>query len=111
MRVLLDEQLPVDLAKNLAEHDVRSVKDEDWKGLSNGELLARAEDAGFQVFVTSDRNLQHQQDLSRTTLGVVVLMAPTNKLEDLRPLIPRALEAMTRISSGKAIRIEPEVDL
>jgi hypothetical protein len=57
-------------------------------GLKNGELLRRAADAGFEVFVTADRNLEFQQNLSQTRLGVILLVAPSNALEDLLPLVP-----------------------
>ena len=65
MRVLLDEQLPRRLVRELTGHDVRTVQQQGWAGLQNGELLRRAADEGFQVFLTGDRNLQFQQNLAR----------------------------------------------
>ncbi len=58
MRVLLDEQLPRHLAREIGGHDVSTVQQRGWAGLKNGELLRVAADAGFEVLVTADRNLQ-----------------------------------------------------
>jgi Domain of unknown function (DUF5615) len=75
VRVLLDEQLPRPLARELAGHDVRTVQQEGWAGLKNGELLRRAVADDFEVFVTSDQNLEFQQNLANVRIGVVVLIA------------------------------------
>ena len=69
MRVLLDEQLPRHLARDLTAHQVRTVQQEGWTGLKNGELLQRAANSGFDVFVTADQNLEFQQNLTRPPLG------------------------------------------
>lgn len=105
MLVLLDEQLPRHLARDLTGHQVRTVQQEGWAGLKNGELLQRAADGGFDVFVTADQNLEFQQNLSRARLGVVVLVAPSTALEDLRPLVPAALAGIVRVRSGEVIRV------
>lgn len=105
MRVLLDEQLPRQLARHLVGHQVRTVQQESWAGLSNGALLSRAEVAGFSVFVTGDRNLGYQQNLATRKLGVVVLAAASNALEDLLPLVPRALTAINDVRPGQLIRV------
>ena len=65
-----------------------------WVGLKNGALLTQAEDAGFSVFVTGDQNLEFQQNISNRRLGVVVLCATSNALEDLLPLVPAGLTAI-----------------
>jgi len=65
MRVLLDEQLPRHLTREISGHDVRTVQQCGWAGFKNGELLRVAADAGFEVLVTADRNLQFQQNLSQ----------------------------------------------
>ena len=64
-----------------------------WASKSNGELLALAA-ADFDVFLTSDRNLSHQQNLSAFDIAVVVLVAASNRIDDLRPLVPRILEVL-----------------
>ena len=106
MRVLLDEQLPRHLARELHGHTVSTVQQEGWAGLKNGELLRRAADAGFEVFVTADRNFQFQQNLSRTRPGVVLLVAPSNALEDLLPLMPGLLDAIPKSETVKLQRVE-----
>ena len=93
MLVLLDEQLPRHLAREIGGHNVSTVQQRGWAGLKNGELLRVAADAGFEVLVTADRNLQFQQNLSQSRLGIILLIAPSNALEDLRPLVPKLLAA------------------
>ena len=93
MLVLLDEQLPRHLAREIGGHNVSTVQQRGWAGLKNGELLRVAADAGFEVLVTADRNLQFQQNLSLAQLGIVLFVAPSNALEDLRPLVPKLLAA------------------
>ena len=106
MRVLLDEQLPRQLAPLLKGHDVRTVQQESWAGLKNGPLLTAAEASAFAVLVTGDQNIQFQQNLSRRRLGVVVLCAASNALEDLLPLVPAALTAIENVRPGQVVRIE-----
>jgi predicted nuclease of predicted toxin-antitoxin system len=105
VRLLLDEQLPRHLARHLTGHQVRTVQQEGWAGVKNGVLLQRAEEAGFDVFVTADQNLEFQQVLSRARLGVVVLAARSLALEDLQPLVPAALAAIGRVGPGEVIRV------
>ena len=105
MRVLLDEQLPRQLASHLTGHDVRTVQQQSWAGLKNGALLDEAERTGFSVLVTGDQNLEHQQNMTKRALGVVVLAAASNALEDLLPLVAAALAAINIIQPGQVIRI------
>ena len=105
MRVLLDEQLPRQLARYLLGHDVRTVQQQSWAGLKNGALLAAAEAAGFSVLVTGDQNLEHQQNMTKRKLGIVVLGAASNALEDLLPLIAASLAAIDSVQPGQVIRV------
>jgi len=75
VRVLLDEQLPRQLARELTGHDVRTVQQQGWAGLRNGELLRRAAEDGFEVFVTADQNIAFQQNLTGSPLRVIALTA------------------------------------
>lgn len=106
MRILLDEQLPRQLAPYLIGHDARTVQQESWAGLKNGVLLTSAEAAGFDIFLTGDQNLEFQQNISKRRLKVIVLCAASNALEDLVPLIPRALAAIEAIQPGRVVRVE-----
>ena len=93
MRVLLDECLPRRLKRQLAGHEARTAPEMGWATKRNGELLALAV-GEFDVFLTADRNLSYQQDLSSFDIAVVVLIARSNRLDDLRPLVPRVLEIL-----------------
>ena len=85
--ILLDEQLPRQLARHLVGHNVRTVQQQSWAGLKNGVLLGKAEVAGFAVLVTGDQSLEHQQNLTTRKLGIVVLGGTSNALEDLLPTL------------------------
>ena len=61
------------LAKHLVGHDVRTVQQQSWAGLKNGVLLGRAEAAGFAVMITGDQNIEYQQNIAKSKLGIVVL--------------------------------------
>jgi hypothetical protein len=104
VRVLLDESLPVDLAEELPGHQVETVRGHGWVGFLNGDLLRRAR-ADFDVFVTMDRNLPHQQNLVAIGMAVVLVLAKSNRLSDLRPLIPAILEAIAAIKPGELRRV------
>ena len=71
-----------------------------WTAIRNGELLALAS-VNFDVFVTVDRNLAFQQRLRTFSIAVIVLQAKTNRLSDLRPLIPRLLPAIETAQRGE----------
>ena len=93
MRVLLDESLPHDLVPPLVGHDVQTVQGRGWSGTKNGALLTLAE-AEFDVFVTADRNIPHQQNLTAFDLRIIILAAPRNRIDDIRPLLPTLLQAI-----------------
>ena len=100
MRVLLDECIDQRLAADIAGHEVKTVPQAGWASVSNGELLALAQ-SQFDVFVTVDRNLSFQQRLPRFSIAVVVLRAASNRLADLRPLIPALLDAIPTAKRGE----------
>ena len=105
MRILLDEQLPTRLARHLAGHDAWTVQQEGWSGLKNGALLRTATANGFDVFLTADQNLPFQQNLAKMELRVIVLVAPSNTLEDLMPLVPAVLQTIEHIQPGQVVRV------
>lgn len=104
MRVLLDESLPHDLRPLILGHEVHTVQGRGWAGTKNGALLALAA-AEFDVFVTADRNLPYQQDLRRVPLGVVILTAHPNRIQELRPLIPQLTDAIASVKPGEVIPV------
>jgi hypothetical protein len=87
VRVLLDEHLPIRVAPKLVGHSVSTVQGEGWSGTQNGALLAKAVDAGFDVLVTNDKSIEYQQNIAKLPLAFVVFGAPSNKIEDLEPLV------------------------
>lgn len=104
MRILLDESLPAELALELPGHDVRTVREMGWSGLKNGDLLARSA-TRFDAFVTADQNLRYQQNLSTLPIAVAVLAAKSNRIEDLRPLLPELLASFAAISPRMIVQI------
>lgn len=104
MKVLLDECLPRKLKGELPGHTVATVPEMGWAGTKNGALLRLAETA-FEVFITADQNVEYQQNLRSGVLAVVVLVASSNRLETLRPLMPRVTAALLTISPGALIHI------
>ncbi len=73
MRILFDQDTPAPLRHRFAHHDVTTAHELGWSTLTNGELLAAAEDQGYQVLVTTDTNLKYQQNLAARRIAVVVL--------------------------------------
>jgi hypothetical protein len=76
-----------------------------WKGVKNGRLLDLAEQADFEVFITMDRKLPDQQNISNRSLGVIVLLAPDNQEETILPMDSAILTALQEISPGTSIQI------
>src|SRR5689334_2990925 len=104
MNVLLDECLPRKLKRELADHRVVTVPEMGWASIKNGALLRLAESV-FDIFVTADQNLQYQQNLHSTVLGIIVLVAPNTRFDTLKPLMPRVLQALLTIQPGDIVRI------
>lgn len=99
MRVFLDECVDWRLSRDIVGHEVKTAREMGWTSIRNGELLALA--AGvFDVFVTVDRNLAFQQNIASLPIPVVVLRAPTNRLLDLRQLVPELLAAIASARPG-----------
>src|SRR6266571_3093298 len=99
MRLLLDENLDWRLRRDLLDHQVESVPLIGWAGIENGELLRKAVEAGFDVLMTMDSNMVHQQNTgqyqSRSSLR-----AASNRLADTRPLMPALLALLPNIKPG-----------
>ena len=104
MRVLLDENVPHDLKAALIGHDVVTVQGLGWSGTLNGELLKRATGT-TDAFVTLDRKLEHQNDLSVLPFGVVMIRARSSKMQDLMPLVPAILGALASLKPGQVASV------
>ena len=105
MRVILDECVPRPLKRYVKGHEVTTVQERGWAGLKNGPLLRLMREAGVEAFVTTDRNLEYQQNVAAAGFAVVVLVAVTNTLEDLLPLGPALLEALEQPRPGQVTRV------
>jgi hypothetical protein len=71
-----------------------------WTGIQNGELLAKAAEAGFDVLVTMDSNMVHQQNIGKYNIAVVALKARSNRLADTRPLMPALIASLPQLKLG-----------
>jgi hypothetical protein len=103
MRVLRDECVPRPLRRELAEHDVKTVQEVGWAGTRNGALLKLVRQAGLDAFVTADRRIEHQQNIAAAQVPLVVLVAASNRLQALLPLIPQLKNAIARVKPGDVI--------
>jgi predicted nuclease of predicted toxin-antitoxin system len=105
MRVLLDEQLDRRLRLLFApEFQVSTVLEQGWSGMDD-EALLRAAQNEFDVLVTMDRGIPHQQNVRDISLGVIVVRAFSNRRRDVAPLIPRVNEALRIVGPGQVLEI------
>jgi len=102
MKLLLDECVTNYLKPEFVGHDVSTIDDAGFKGLKNGKLLEAAA-ASFDVLVTVDQNLRFQQNLKNLSISILVLKARRSAYPFLKPLIPKALEALENIQIGDVV--------
>lgn len=92
MKILFDQGIPVPLRRHLIEHTVKTAYEEGWSDLSNGDLLNAAEESGYNLFVTTDQNLRHQQNLRERQIAIVVLLSTSwprirRRVDEIREVI------------------------
>lgn len=104
MRLLLDESVPRRLGQALRNHEIKTVVEMGWSGIKNGHLLALAA-SSFDVFITVDKNLPYQQNLSDLPIAVVVLDAYSNELPALLPLVPQLEQILTTITPRTYVKV------
>ncbi len=102
--ILLDECLPRKLKFELSPHTALTVTEVGWPGVRNGALLRLAE-GEFDLFLTVDRNLRHQQNIADYDIAIIVVTAKNNKVETLRPLIRLILEEVEAIRPGTVVLV------
>lgn len=105
MRLLLDECVPRRLKRDFVGQEVLTIDEAGFKGLKNGNLIRSASEF-FEVLITVDKNIQHQQNKDNLTIAIIILSAKSNRYESLSPLIPEALKALGNIKIGEIIIIE-----
>ena len=98
MRVLFDSATPVPIRRFLTDHAVRTAAEQQWATLKNGELLSAAEQAGFDVFLTTDKNIRHQQNLAGLKISIVVIGC--QQWPALQPHIDRVVAAVNAATPG-----------
>lgn len=104
MRLLLDECIDRRLARELGKHEIKTVPQMGWAGVKDRELLALAE-SEFDCFITVDRNLPFEQNLSQLAIAVIILKARSNRIADLKPLAPKILEVLGTARTGQATTV------
>ena len=104
MQILLDESLPRRLSRLLADHEVRTVAQMGWSGLTNGKLLAEAASA-FDVVLTADQNIEFQQNLEDLPVAVIVLASSSNRMESLEHLVPLVLKTLSHLQARQFVRL------
>jgi len=108
MRILFDQATPVPLRPSLVGHTVRTAAEEGWEKLSNGDLLRAAEEKGFNLLLTTDKNMPYQQNLAGRSIGVVVLSVQA--WHQLRPYAQLVVDAVSAARPGEFTRVEIPAD-
>jgi hypothetical protein len=105
MRILLDECVPRPLRDEFPGHDIVTVPEMGWSGKKNGELLTLMSQSRFEVLLTTDKNLRHQQNLSHYGIAIVVMLAHSNRLDDLVQLVPDVEMAFSGLRPGTLVEV------
>jgi len=101
MKILLDENIPIKLKDNLGENEVFTVRYMNWNSVKNGALLKLAIENSFDIFITSDKNLQYQQNIKNIRITIIILDVLLLKWSFIQPLIPKIIELLTNYEKDK----------
>lgn len=104
MRILFDQGTPVPISGYLSSHVVGISADLGWDQLSNGELLAVAERSGYELLLTTDKNLRYQQNLTERTIAIVVI--GHSQWPALKPHVQRVVEAVNAAAPGSYAEVD-----
>jgi predicted nuclease of predicted toxin-antitoxin system len=106
MKLLIDECLPAALQGSLTSlgHECQTVRKAGFGSKKNGELLALAE-GQWNVLLTSDRNIKHQQNMSGRSVSILILCAKSNRMKDLLPIMPACAQALLSIQPGQVVEV------
>ena len=105
MRLLLDECIDEGFRHHFTSHDCQTCRYAGLTGLANGALLAAADQAGFEVLITVDQHMPHQQSLRGRSIALLVVRARTTNLDELLVLLPDVLTALENLKPGEAVRV------
>jgi hypothetical protein len=104
MRIILDECLPRRLLRDIPDHMVTTVPKQGWAAITNGSLLELIEPE-FDVFITMDSNIVHQQNLDGLHVCLIVLHGPNSRYETLQPLLPQIRDAIVKAKPGSVFHL------
>ena len=105
MRILIDHNLDWRLKNYVPGHEVKTVVEMGWSDLLNGELLDQAIQARFDVLLTGDSNIKHQQNLSSRPIAIVILRAVNNRLNTHIPMMSKVARVISTIKPGQLAEI------
>jgi len=106
MKLLLDESVPRRLASSFPESfTVHTVQQMGWAGTGNGLLLSLAAGKDFDAFLTVDRGIKHQQNVSDLPLPVIIMLGVRNRLAELQPLVPGVMEVLAGSLQRRIYRV------
>jgi predicted nuclease of predicted toxin-antitoxin system len=106
MKVLLDENLPEELKPDLRSHEVYTVREMNWKGKKNGVLMMLLDQEKFDVLLTADKNLRHQQNFAKYSVIILLLDIRQNTYPAIQKIIPRILQVFRAKLTQKITIIE-----
>jgi hypothetical protein len=104
MLILFDQGTPVGIRDSLPGHVIKTARQQGWSTLLNGELLRAAEEAGFDVLLTTDKNLAHQQNLSNRKIAIVAL--GRSRWSFIQPMLPQIASAVSAARPGSYTLVE-----
>lgn len=108
MKILLDENIPIELKNNFenSAYEIFTVRDNGWEGKKNGELLKLMVENGFDVLVSIDKNIDKQQNITKYPLTLIILNALNNKIQTLSPFLPKIKELLNSELRKGIIKVE-----
>jgi hypothetical protein len=106
MRILIDECIDERFRNSLPEHDCQTARYAGLAGLKNGDLLAAAEIAKFDVLLTMDQGIEYQQNLTGRSIAIIIFRTKSNHLKDQLPHVPACLGYIESFQPGQIVRIE-----
>ena len=104
MLIIFDQATPVPIRPYLEQHTVRTAAQQGWDKLSNGDLLTAAEEAGFEILLTTDKNMRYQQNLAGRKIAIVVL--GLQQWPQLEPYIQRVIEAVNEAKPSSYVEVD-----
>ncbi len=104
MRILLDESVPARLGALLVGHEASSVQRRGWSGIKNGKLLTLAA-TEFDVLLTADQGIEHQQNLVTLPIAVLIVLSRSNRMQDMTPAVPAILMALGELKPRSICKV------